>query len=132
MYDEILDLMFCGLCRKHRVKSKENQVRFFFYGIDNFRTEFLNVHHLSEAHAKPSLMEATSGSPGSRITTELMVRTTSKVTLGRVENLFPSCHAIAKTRRPLNDFIWMCSLDDMKGDDIGQVFRTNKSARTFT
>ncbi|XP_070630870.1 sperm flagellar protein 2 isoform X3 [Bos indicus] len=131
VYDEILNLMFCGLCRKHGVISKGNQVS-FFYGTDNFRTEFLNAHHLSEPHAKASLMEATSGSPGSRATTELMVRTMSKVTLGRVENLFRSCHAIAKTGRPLKDFLWMCSLDDMKGVDIGPVFRTSKSARTFT
>ncbi|XP_054543895.1 sperm flagellar protein 2 isoform X2 [Talpa occidentalis] len=131
VYDEILNLMFCGLCRKHGVKSRGSQVS-FFYGTDNFRTEFLNAHHLSEAHAKASLMEATSGSPVNRATTELMVRTMSKVTLGRVENLFRSCHAIAKTGRPLKDFIWMCNLDDMKGVDIGPVFRTNKSARTFT
>ncbi|XP_044788546.2 sperm flagellar protein 2 isoform X4 [Bubalus bubalis] len=131
VYDETLNLMFCGLCRKHGVTSKGNQVS-FFYGTDNFRTEFLNAHHLSEPHAKASLMEATSGSSGSRTTKELMVRTMSKVTLGRMENLFRSCHAIAKTGRPLKDFLWMCSLDDMKGVDIGQVFRTSKSARTFT
>ncbi|XP_070443111.1 sperm flagellar protein 2 isoform X7 [Equus przewalskii] len=131
IYDEILNLMFCDLCRKHGVKSRGNQVS-FFYGTDNFRTEFLHAHHLSEAHARASLMEATSGSPVNRATTELMVRTVSKVTLGRVENLFRSCHAIAKTGRPLKDFIWMCKLDDMKGVDIGPVFRTNKSARTFT
>lgn len=59
MYDEILNLMFCGLCRKHGVKSRGNQMS-FFYGTDNFRTEFLNAHHLSEAHAKASLMEACS------------------------------------------------------------------------
>lgn len=123
--------MFCGLCRKHGVKSRGNQVS-FSYGTDNFRTEFLNAHHLSEAHAKASLMEATSISPMNRATPELMVTTMSKVTLGRVENLFRSCHAIAKMGHPLKDFIWMCKLDDMKGVDIGPVFRTNKSARTFT
>lgn len=131
VYDELLNLMFCALCRKHGVKSGGSQMS-FFYGTDNFRTELLNAHHLSEAHAKALLMEAASGSPVNRATTELMVRTMSKVTLGRVENLFRSCHAIAKTGRPLKDFIWMCKLDDMKGIDIGPVFRTNKSARMFT
>ncbi|XP_060047846.1 sperm flagellar protein 2 [Erinaceus europaeus] len=131
VYNELYDLMFCALCRKHGVKSKGNQMN-FSYGTNNFRTEFINAHHLSEAHAKASLMEATSGSPVNRTTTELMVKTMSKVTLGRVENLFRSCHALAKTGRPLEDFIWMCNLDDMKGVDIGPVFRTNKSARTFT
>ena len=81
VYDEILNLMFCGLCRKHGVTSKGNQVS-FFYGTDNFRTEFLNAHHLSEPHAKASLMEATSGSPGSRTTKELMVRTMSREARG--------------------------------------------------
>ncbi|XP_074213122.1 zinc finger protein 862-like [Camelus bactrianus] len=123
--------MFCDLCRKHGMKSRGNQVS-LFYGTDNFRTEFLNAHHLSEAHARASLVEATSGSPVGRATTELMVRTMSKVTLGRVENLFRSYHVITKTGHPLKDFIWMCTLDDMKGIDIGPVFRTNKSARTFT
>ncbi|XP_021117165.1 sperm flagellar protein 2 isoform X2 [Heterocephalus glaber] len=131
VYDELLNLMFCDLCRKHGVKSGGSQVS-LFYGTDNFRTEFLNAHHISEAHAKASLMEATSSSPVNRAATELTVRTMSKVTYGRVENLFRSCHAIAKTGRPLKDFIWMCKLDDMKGVDIGPVFRTNKSARTFT
>ncbi|XP_049718119.1 sperm flagellar protein 2 isoform X5 [Elephas maximus indicus] len=130
VYDEILNLMFCSLCRKHGVKSQGSQVS-FSYGTDNFRTEFLNAHHLSEAHAKASLMEATSGSPVNKAATELMVKTMSKVTLGRVENLFRSCHAIAKTGHSLKDFIWMCKLDDMKGVDIGPVFRTNKSARMF-
>ncbi|XP_033615101.1 sperm flagellar protein 2 isoform X3 [Fukomys damarensis] len=131
VYDELLNLMFCALCRKHGVKSGGSQMS-LFYGTDNFRTEFLNAHHISEAHAKASLMEAASSSPVNRAATELVVRTMSKVTLGRVENLFRSCHAIAKTGRPLQDFIWMCKLDDMKGVDIGPVFRTNKSARTFT
>ncbi|GAB1299244.1 Sperm flagellar protein 2 [Apodemus speciosus] len=131
VYDELLNLMFCVLCRKHGVKSGGSTLS-FFYGTDNFRAEFLSAHHLSEAHAKASLMEATSGSPVNRAATELTVRTMSKVTLGRVENLFRSCHALVKTGHPLKDFIWMCKLDDMKGVDIGPVFRTNKSARTFT
>ncbi|XP_038959479.1 uncharacterized protein LOC120100737 isoform X3 [Rattus norvegicus] len=123
--------MFCVLCRKHGVMSGGSTVS-FFYGTDNFRAEFLSAHHFSEAHAKASLMEATSDSPVNRAATELMVRTMSKVTLGRVENLFRSCHALVKTGHSLRDFIWMCKLDDMKGVDIGPVFRTNKSARTFT
>ncbi|XP_013370455.1 PREDICTED: sperm flagellar protein 2 isoform X2 [Chinchilla lanigera] len=131
VYDELLNLMSCALCRKHGVKSGGSQVS-LFYGTDNFKTEFLNAHHISEAHARASLMEATISSPVNRAATEVTVRTMSKVTFGRVENLFRSCHAIAKTGRPLKDFIWMCKLDDMKGVDIGSVFRTNKSARTFT
>jgi hypothetical protein len=129
VYDDILNLMFCTLCRKHGVKSGKSSK--FFYGTDNFRTEFLNVHHLSEVHAKASLMEATGGSPVNRAATELMVKTMIKAILGSVENLFGSCHAIAKTGRPLKDFTWMCKLNDKEGIDFDPVFRTSKSARTF-
>lgn len=131
VYDEMPNLMFCGLCRKHGVKSRGSQAS-LSRGTDSFSSEFLRAHQLSEAHAQASLMEAAKGSPGTGAASELTVRAWSKVTLGRVENLFRSCHALAKTGRPLGDFIWMCELDEMKGVDIGPVFRTQKSARTFT
>ncbi|XP_036602308.1 sperm flagellar protein 2 [Trichosurus vulpecula] len=130
VYDDRSDLMFCGLCRKHGVSSGGNQVS-FFYGTNNFRTEFLQAHDNSEAHAKASLAEATGVSTLTDAAKEQLMKNRNKVILGRIENLFRSCHAIAKTGRPLKDFVWMCKLDDMKGVDVGPVFRTDKSARTF-
>lgn len=123
--------MFCGLCRKHGVRPRGNPTS-FLDGTDNFSPESLRAHHLSEAHTRSSVMEAASGSPTGRAAAEPMARTMSKVTLGRVENLFRSCHAIAKAGSPLKDFVWMCQLDAMKGVDTGPVFKTSKSARTFT
>ncbi|OPJ82474.1 hypothetical protein AV530_000304 [Patagioenas fasciata monilis] len=55
----------------------------------------------------------------------------NSITLGRVENIFRTCHAIAKSGRPFTDLDWMCKLDDMKGVDVGSVFRNDKSARMF-
>ncbi|XP_068952228.1 sperm flagellar protein 2 [Petaurus breviceps papuanus] len=130
VYDDKSDLMFCGLCRKHGVSSGGSQVS-FFYGTNNFRTEFLQAHDNSEAHAKASLSEATGVSTLTDAGKEQLMKNRNKVLLGRIENLFRSCHAIAKTGRPLKDFVWMCKLDDMKGVDVGPVFRTDKSARTF-
>ncbi|XP_043831005.1 sperm flagellar protein 2 [Dromiciops gliroides] len=130
VYDDRSDLMFCGLCRKHGVSSGGNQVS-FFYGTNNFRTEFLHAHDNSEAHAKAALVEATGVSTLTDAAKEEMIKNRNKVILGRIENLFRSCHAIAKTGRPLKDFVWMCKLDDMKGIDVGSIFRTDKSARTF-
>ncbi|XP_074138783.1 sperm flagellar protein 2 isoform X4 [Sminthopsis crassicaudata] len=130
VYDDRSDLMFCGLCRKHGVSSGGNQVS-FFYGTNNFRTEFLQAHDNSEAHAKAALAEAMGVSTLTDAAKEQMIKNRNKVILGRIENLFRSCHAIAKTGRPLKDFVWMCKLDDMKGVDIGPIFRSNKSARTF-
>ncbi|XP_044537375.1 sperm flagellar protein 2 [Gracilinanus agilis] len=130
LYDDSSDLMFCGLCRKHGVNSGGNQVS-FFYGTNNFRTEFLQAHDNSEAHTKAVLAEATGVSSLTDAAKEQMLKNRNKVILGRIENLFRTCHAIAKTGRPLKDFVWMCKLDDMKGVDVGPIFRTDKSARTF-
>ncbi|XP_072461926.1 sperm flagellar protein 2 isoform X4 [Notamacropus eugenii] len=130
VYDDRSDLMFCGLCRKHGVSSGGNQVS-FFYGTNNFRTEFLQAHDHSEAHAKASLAEVTGVSTLTDAAKEQLLKSRNKVILGRVENLFRSCHALAKTGRPLKDLVWMCTLDDMKGVDVGPLFRTDKSARTF-
>lgn len=103
----------------------------FCSGTDDFRLDLVNMHHSSEAHAWATCMEAASSSTPDTATTDQMLKSMSKATLGRIENLFRTCHAIAKTGRPFTDMDWMCKLDDMKGVDIGSVFRNDKAARIF-
>uniref|UniRef100_A0A674HYF3 Sperm flagellar 2 n=1 Tax=Terrapene triunguis TaxID=2587831 RepID=A0A674HYF3_9SAUR len=129
-YDDKRGIMFCALCRKHNVNLGEN-IHNFCSGTDIFKLEFINIHHSSEAHAWASCMEAASNATGDQASTEQMLKSMSKVTLGRIENIFRTCHAIAKCGRPFTDLDWMCKLDDMKGVDIGYMFRNDKSARTF-
>ncbi|XP_006116559.1 sperm flagellar protein 2 isoform X2 [Pelodiscus sinensis] len=129
-YDGKKGIMFCALCRKHNVNLGEN-IHNFCSGSDIFKLEFINIHQSSEAHAWASCMEAASNATGDQASTEQMLKSMSKVTLGRIENIFRTCHAIAKCGRPFTDIDWMCKLDDMKGVDIGSMFRNGKSARTF-
>ncbi|XP_044876872.1 zinc finger protein 862-like isoform X1 [Mauremys mutica] len=129
-YDDKRGIMFCALCRKHNVNLGEN-IHNFCSGTDIFKLEFINVHHSSEAHAWASCMEVASSATGDQASTEQMLKSMNKVTLGRIENIFRTCHAIAKCGRPFTDLDWMCKLDDMKGVDIGSMFRNDKSARTF-
>ncbi|CAM5113172.1 unnamed protein product [Eretmochelys imbricata] len=129
-YDGKRGVMFCALCRKHNVNLGEN-IHNFCSGTDIFKLEFINIHHSSEAHAWASCMEAASNATGDQASTEQMLKSMSKVTLGQIENIFRTCHAIAKCGRPFTDLDWMCKLDDMKGVDIGSMFRNDKSARTF-
>ncbi|KAM9138939.1 sperm flagellar protein 2-like [Pangshura tecta] len=129
-YDDKRGIMFCALCRKHNVNLGEN-IHNFCSGTDIFKLEFINVHHSSEAHAWANCMEAASSATGDQASTEQMLKSMNKVTLGRIENIFRTCHAIAKCGRPFTDLDWMCKLDDMKGVDIGSMFRNDKSARTF-
>nr|XP_008114323.1 PREDICTED: E3 SUMO-protein ligase KIAA1586 [Anolis carolinensis] len=122
--------MYCALCRKHNVDLGE-KTHNFCSGTDDFIIEIIGEHHSSEAHAWATCMEEASSCAPDTATTEQMLKSMSKTTLGRIENLFRTCHAIAKTGRPFTDLDWICQLDDMKGVDIGSIFRNDKTARIF-
>ncbi|XP_075596817.1 sperm flagellar protein 2 isoform X2 [Balearica regulorum gibbericeps] len=130
-YDDERGIMFCAPCRKHNVDLGEN-IHNFCSGTDDFKLEFINTHQSSEAHAWATCMEAASTASPDTASAEQMLKSMNSITLGRVENIFRTCHAIAKSGRPFTDLDWMCKLDDMKGVDIGSVFRNDKSARMFT
>ncbi|XP_029860545.1 sperm flagellar protein 2 isoform X2 [Aquila chrysaetos chrysaetos] len=129
-YDDERGIMFCAPCRKHNVDLGEN-IHNFCSGTDDFKLEFINTHQSSEAHAWATCMEAASTASPDTASAEQMLKSMNSITLGRVENIFRTCHAIAKSGRPFTDLDWMCKLDDMKGVDIGSVFRNDKSARKF-
>uniref|UniRef100_A0A672TVZ4 Sperm flagellar 2 n=1 Tax=Strigops habroptila TaxID=2489341 RepID=A0A672TVZ4_STRHB len=129
-YDDERGIMFCAPCRKHNVDLGEN-IHNFCSGTDDFKLEFINTHQSSEAHAWATCMEAASTASPDTASAEQMLKSMNSITLGRVENIFRTCHAIAKSGRPFTDLDWMCKLDDMKGVDIGSVFRNDKSARIF-
>uniref|UniRef100_A0A8C6NEU6 Uncharacterized protein n=1 Tax=Melopsittacus undulatus TaxID=13146 RepID=A0A8C6NEU6_MELUD len=129
-YDGERGIMFCAPCRKHNVDLEEN-IHNFCSGTDDFKLEFINTHQSSEAHAWATCMEAASTASPHIASAEQMLKSMNSITLGRVENIFRTCHAIAKSGRPFTDLDWMCKLDDMKGVDIGSVFRNDKSARMF-
>ncbi|XP_074934828.1 sperm flagellar protein 2 isoform X1 [Phalacrocorax aristotelis] len=129
-YDDERGIMFCAPCRKHSVDLGEN-IHNFCSGTDDFKLEFINTHQSSEAHAWATSVEAASTAPPDIASAEQMLKSMNSVTLGRVENIFRTCHAIAKFGRPFTDLDWMCKLDDMKGVDIGSLFRNEKSAKMF-
>ncbi|XP_051498713.1 LOW QUALITY PROTEIN: sperm flagellar protein 2 [Apus apus] len=129
-YDDEKGIMFCAPCRKHNVDLGE-KIHNFCSGTDDFKLEFINTHQSSEAHAWATCMEAASTASPDAASAEQMLKSMNSITLGRVENIFRTCHAIAKSGRPFTDLDWMCKLDDMKGVDIGSVFRNDKSARKF-
>lgn len=122
--------MYCALCRKHNVDLGE-KTHNFCSGTDDFILELVDDHHNSEVHAWASCMETASSSNPDSDTTQHVLKNISKTTLGKIENLFRTCHAIAKTGRPFTDLDWISKLDDTKGVDIGSIFRNDKAARIF-
>ena len=49
----------------------------------------------------------------------------------RLAHLFRNTHALVMNRRPFTDFVFLCTLDEKKGVDIGQTYRNDKQAVTF-
>ena len=54
-----------------------------------------------------------------------------KATFDKMCKLLRNAHAIARHSRPCTDFVWMCTLDDMKGVQIGNTYRNDKQCATF-
>ncbi|XP_072215653.1 sperm flagellar protein 2 [Excalfactoria chinensis] len=129
-YDDERGIMFCALCRKHDVDLGE-RIHNFYSGTDDFKLEFINTHQNSEAHAWATCMEAASTASPSTASADQMLKSTNSITIGRVESTFRTCHAIAKSGWPFTDLDWICKLGDVKGTDIGSVFRNGKSKRMF-
>ncbi|XP_021234980.1 sperm flagellar protein 2 isoform X4 [Numida meleagris] len=129
-YDDERGIMFCALCRKHNVDLGEN-IHNFCSGTDDFKLEFINTHQNSEAHAWATCMETASTVSPNTVSAEQMLKSMNSITIGRVESIFRTCCAIARSDQPFADLDSMCKLDDVKGMDIGSVFRNEKSARTF-
>ena len=54
-----------------------------------------------------------------------------KAIFDKICKLFRNAHAIARHSRPYTDFVWMCTLDDMKGVQIGNTYRNDKQCAMF-
>ena len=51
---------------------------------------------------------------------------------GKLRLLFRNPHALAKNKKSLSDFKWLCDLDEAKGLTVGATYRNIKACRTFT
>lgn len=101
-YNDERAIMFCALCHKHSVDLGEN-IHNFCSGTNDFKLEFINTHQSSEAHAWATCMEAASTASPDTGCAEQMLKSMNSITLGRVENIFRTCHAIAKSGCPFTD-----------------------------
>jgi hypothetical protein len=49
----------------------------------------------------------------------------------KLDKTFRNVHAMVQHSRPLGDYVWMCELDEMKGVQLGNTYRNQKSANVF-
>lgn len=57
--------------------------------------------------------------------------TLNKINTEKLNRMFRSCHALMMNVRPITYFIWMCDLDERKGIELGNTYRTRDSVVEF-
>ena len=126
-YDDSTKLMFCTLCEKHAPKDHN-----FVKGCASLRIESLKMHASSKIHARSVEVEkAAANAPGTSGPIHHAIQRLNEEAVAKLKILFRTAHAIAKHNRPFTDFKWMCTLDEKKGLNIGETYRSDVKCREF-
>ena len=68
--------------------------------------------------------------PGKSVTDDSMAKLL-KEALPKLSVMFRTVHGLAKNNRPLTDFKWLCDLDEAKGLEIRNTYRSRTQATDF-
>ena len=108
--------MFCKYCCKYEKAGS------FVVGSPVFQLEGIKAHNSSASHMKWALRERAQSNPGSSVADKTMDQL-GKATFDKMYKLFRNARAIVRHSRPYTDFVWMFTLDDMKGVHIGNTYK---------
>ena len=137
--------MYCRICRSVYGKLAVNAKiplgipeRFRKYaagplvtGCSNMKKIVLSGHDVSDGHKEARLViQQRNAAPGES-KAERAVQKINQEAFERLSNIFRNAHAIAFHSRPFRDLVWMCSLDEKKGVNIGRTYRNDKQCKTF-
>ena len=110
---------------------KDDRASLFQTGYQNYKKASLSRNAKSQVHLKAvARAAADSAKPGSS-QGDIALKMLSKSIRTNMRMLFRDAHAIAKKGRPYTDFTWMAALDEKKGLDVGQTYRSDKCCREF-
>ena len=121
--------MQCSWCQEF-ASSVDDHKSVFVVGCSNFKLESVVAHERSEQHQRASGKKRAQLKPDTPM--GKCVQQMHKNVFHRLVHLFRNVHALVKYRRPFTDFVWMCQLDEKKGLDVGQTYRNDKQAATFS
>ena len=126
------DGMVCTPCMTYFGSClKDDRASLFQTGCQNYKKESLSRHAKSQVHLKAvARAAADSVKPGSS-QGDIALKMLSKSIRTKMRMLFRNAHAIAKKGRPYTNFTWMAALDEKKGLDVGQTYRSDKCCREF-
>lgn len=97
------------------------------------KLETLKTHEISKSHIKHRDAVAGRLKVASGEETEAMkcVESLNKAVIDKLVILFRNAHALSLAGRPFSDYVWMASLDKMKGLDIGNTYLNQKGQKNL-
>ena len=129
IYHEEKNTMHCEWCMDYAADSDKKSA--FAAGCSSFRYDSIVAHQKSELHLKSTEWQnAKKGSTDDSSAGKGLKMLHASVA-HRLVHLFRNTHALVMNRRPFTDFVFLCTLDEKKGVDIGQTYRNDKQAVTF-
>ncbi len=124
--------LFCKVCRAvygllvHRTqadKFRKYSHGAFVVGSCNLKRDSLVTHEKSECHRYThEYTQAKQAKAGTSIA-EKALQALNQATISRLERPLQTAHAMAKSSRPISDFVWLCEVDELKGLDVGTCYR---------
>ena len=105
--------------------------RQFITGTTAYKSDTIAHHEKSQSHQLAAKLykysDTPEESPAVKAVQQLNQQHTAKLRI-----LSRNAHALAKYRKPFQDYSWLCELDEAKGLAPGNTYRSDKACRTFT
>ena len=122
-YDDAVG-MKCTICKERETVGS------YITGCKNYKKTSLQYHELSDSHIENVKRHNALINPESTQAAATLRQLTKK-TVVQLSLKFRNVHYLCKKGRPYVDYILLCHLDEVKGLDIGDQYRTNLSATEF-
>ena len=103
----------------------------FLKGCSKRKISAVTDHEHSQMHTKAVEQKNVKTSTVEESKAAKVLRSLKENERYRLNILFRNAHAVIKNNRPFTDFDWLCSLDKVKGIDIGETYLNRKAALQF-
>lgn len=103
----------------------------FIDGCTSYKAESISYHEKSSAHNLAKQCHKGKVQPEKPPANLARLQMLKQYT-GKLRLLFRNAHAVAKNKKSLSDYQWLCDLDEVKGLTVGATYRNVKACSTFT
>ena len=121
--------MLCKTCRLN-VHKHADPGR-FTVGTSSFQIKSIKSHEQTMSHQRECLAVEAASKPAMDTKAGKILDTLNRALTEKLRIKFRSVHALAKHDRPFTDYIWQCEMDELKGVNVRQDYRSDKAAADF-